>query len=695
MSSRLLIHQRVFTSVACLGLMLVFLATAAGGAFGQIVLPAASDVNTIAGDGSLGYSGNGGAATSAELDYPVAGAVDSNGNVYVADDQVCVIREVTGSNGNINTVAGNGTCGYSGDGGAATSAELHFPNGIAVDSAGNLYIADTSNNRIRKVTASTGDISTFAGDGTAGYSGDGGSASSAELNGPSGVAVDFGGNVYIADAGNYRIRKVTASTGDISTVAGDGTEGTSGDGGSATSAELTALSGVTVDSGGNLYIAGYEPFRSCRLCVMEYLDSAVREVVASTGTINTFAGDYSEGYSGDGGSATSAELNGPSGLAVDPGGNVYIADMGNNVIREVTASTGVINTIAGEGTAGYSGDGGLATSAEFDEPDAVAVDAAGNIYIADQYNERLRTVAAGSSLPAPPSGATNYASLECWGLSGYPGSQNYTSYPKWGWQNYSGNGTCADGNDQTGSVGNGGTFSCNQQTAVAETSACGSLETLNGPPNTGTTELNVLDQLSVCGYGTGTDCPSTIEAMEDTLQFVVPQETAQTYQGLEFDPDVTWSNGTTNYSYKISVSCEFHPTDDSNNPDGNPEWEYWDSSANTWKPFENLGLSSYIPCGVGKGRHSLQLYATLDTTSNTYYYEEMIVDNQILFNQTLGPVTACDTSNLSGPCPGYSQYIGVEQQIDNNTATSATPVCNPSSSTTMCAYYDHYELSVW
>ena len=211
---------------------------------------------------------------------------------------------------------------YAGDGGTATSVELFSPLGVTVDASGNIYIADSGNNRIRKVTASTGIITTVAGNGTGGYSGDSGVATRAELNSPSGVAVDASGNIYIVDSGNNRIRKVTASTGVITTMAGNGTGG----------------------------------------------------------------------YSGDNGVATSAELNSPYGVAVDASGNIYIADTNNLVIRTVTASTGIITTVAGNGTAGSSGDGGAATSAELSYPTAVVVDSPGNVYIADYNNNKVRTV---------------------------------------------------------------------------------------------------------------------------------------------------------------------------------------------------------------------------------------------------------------------------------------------------------------
>ncbi len=345
-----------------------------------IALPGTGIINTVAGSGTYGYSGDNGQATSAALGVIYSGvAFDAVGNIYIADSGNNRIRKVTASTGIITTVAGNGTSGYSGDGGQATSAMLSGPEGLALDSAGNIYIADTGNNRIRKVTASTGIITTVAGNGASGYSGDGGQATSASLYYPYSVAFDAAGNLYIADEQNHRIRKVTASTGVITTVAGNGTAGYSGDGGQATSAELNFRWGLALDSAGNLYIA-------------DCMNNRIRKVTASTGIITTMAGNGTAGYSGDGGQATSAELYYPAGLALDSAGNLYIADDTNNRIRRVTASAGIITTVAGNGTAGYSGDGGQATSAELYYPSGLALDSAGNIYIADTMNHRIRVV---------------------------------------------------------------------------------------------------------------------------------------------------------------------------------------------------------------------------------------------------------------------------------------------------------------
>jgi hypothetical protein len=348
-------------------------------------LTPSGNISTIAGTGSYGYSGDGGPATSAKLYFPFATAVDSSGNIYIADTDNNRIREVVASTGNIITVAGNGTGGYSGDNGPATSAEISHPYGVAVDSSGNIYFSDYSNARIREVVKATGNIITLAGNGTFAFSGDGGPATSAEINYPEGIAVDSSGNVFFSDEGNERIREIVKATGIITTVAGIGLGGYSGDGGQATSAEVFEPNGVAVDSSGNLFIA-------------DYGNNRIREVANATGIITTVAGTGTSGYSGDGGAATSAKLDYPNGVAVDSSGDIYIADTSNYRIREVAKATGIITTIAGNGTYGYSGDGGPATSAELSDPYGLAVDANGDVFIADSFNERIREVVSNAAL---------------------------------------------------------------------------------------------------------------------------------------------------------------------------------------------------------------------------------------------------------------------------------------------------------
>ncbi|MBZ5617725.1 MAG: hypothetical protein LAQ69_03160 [Acidobacteriia bacterium] len=339
----------------------------------------------VAGYGIGGYSGDGGAATSAQLSHPSGLAVDSNGNLFIADRINYRIRKVSTS-GVITTVAGNGKGTYlsdcsssryaapAADAGPATSAQLRYPLGVAVDRDGNLFIADAFDNRIRKVSPS-GIITTVAGTGSCGFSGDGGPATGAQLYSPVAVAADSTGNLWIADLGNQRIRKVSAG-GIITTVAGDGTPGISGDGGPANKAQLSRLEcdnticgGVAVDNHGNLFIADTGSSRIRR--------------VSPGGIITTVAGNGEEGFSGDGGQATSAQLSIPRGVAVDIADNLFIAEDGR--IRKVSPD-GTITTVAG-GAAfdfrGPSGDGGLATSARLSWPVGVAVDSAGNLLIAD------------------------------------------------------------------------------------------------------------------------------------------------------------------------------------------------------------------------------------------------------------------------------------------------------------------------
>lgn len=332
---------------------------------GRVPTTAAGQVATV------GYSGDGGAAVNATLAHPGAVAYDASGNIYIADTNNHVIREITKSTGAIMTVAGDGTPGFSGDGSAATSAQLDTPTGVAVDSSGNLYIADTHNQRIRKVSAGT--ITTIAGNGTAGYSGDGASATAAELNMPASIAAGTDGALYIADTGNQRIRKVSAGT--ITTAAGTGEQGYAGDGGAATAALLDTPIAIAVDAGNNLYIADRHNQR-------------VREVLAS-GTINTLAGSgtpiFGGGYSGDGASAALASLSSPTGVSLDGNGNIYIADTNNQRLRQVSNST--IATIFGDGTQDPS---------TLNAPSGVASDAIGDLSLADTLNQRLLSL----TLPA-------------------------------------------------------------------------------------------------------------------------------------------------------------------------------------------------------------------------------------------------------------------------------------------------------
>ena len=333
-------------------------------------------INTFAGSSGTGSFGDGGAATLARLLTPSGVAVDGTGNVYIADQNNKVIRKVDIA-GIITTFAGNTIAGYSGDGGMATDAQLYYPTGVTVDQMGNVFIADEFNNVIRKVTPD-GRISTCAGNNTIGYSGDGGPATSAQFWHPADVGVDSIGNIYIAEEDNSVIRKVNTS-GIISTIAGiGGVPGYSGDGGPGTNAKLNFPQGIAVDKAGNVYVA-------------DFYNSRIRRIDAATGKISTIAGNGGGGFSGDGGFATNAQLYDAAAVAIDKQGNVYISDYYNSRIRKVYAN-GLINTIAGSDTAGFSGDGGAATMAQINYPEGVAVNDSGVVYIADYNNARVRIV---------------------------------------------------------------------------------------------------------------------------------------------------------------------------------------------------------------------------------------------------------------------------------------------------------------
>jgi hypothetical protein len=354
------------------------------------------NIQTIAGNGTAGAIGDNGPATSAEINGPTSVFVTGTfsggtptGKLYIADTNNHEIRLVIASLPanlqQITRIAGNGLAGFTGDGGPATVAELFSPRGIFVDSSQNFFIADTGNSFVREVAAATGDILLYAGNGTLGFSGDSATATNASLNSPAGVASDGAGNIFIADTANNVIRQVVVSTGLIQTVAGRGGAACnfSGNGGSATNALLCSPAGVFVDGFGNIFIA-------------DTGNHVVREVLFVNGTIQTVAGIGTPGFSGDTGFATQAQLHSPTGIFVDNAGNIFIADTGNHCIREVVAATNKIRTVAGIGTsAGFSGDGAAATSAQLSSPAGVNVDGFGNIFVADTGNNVIREVAGG------------------------------------------------------------------------------------------------------------------------------------------------------------------------------------------------------------------------------------------------------------------------------------------------------------
>ena len=329
-------------------------------------------IETIAGSSVIGYSGDGGPLADALFSRPDKAIFDHSGNLYIVEENNYVVRKVSTS-GIITTIAGNGTHGYSGDRGQATNAQLHQPTDIIFDKKGNLFISEFG--AIRKVTT-TGIISTIAGTGVNGYSGDGGPATNAQMYDPLGLVFDKNGNLFFSDEGSHCIRKID-TFGTITTIAGNGTNGFSADGTPATAALLHIVGYMTISPAGELYLSCY--------------DQRVRKIDAS-GIITTVAGTGANSYTGDGGQATNATLMEPIAVMFDAAGNLYISDDMAYVIRKVTPD-GIITTIAGNGTGGFSGDGGPATSAELGfSLNCSAIDAYGNLYIGDPNNNRIRRI---------------------------------------------------------------------------------------------------------------------------------------------------------------------------------------------------------------------------------------------------------------------------------------------------------------
>jgi sugar lactone lactonase YvrE len=352
-------------------------------------------ISTVAGNGSQSFTGDGGLASAATLNHPIAVSKDGYGNVYIADHLNHAVRKVNASDGKISTIAGIGNPGYTGDGGLATAAYLNNPSGIAIDAANNIYIVDQANHAVRKINASDGKINTIAGTIlNAGFSGDGTTANAAKLNSPLDIALDASGNIYVMDAFNWRIRKVDATTGIISTVAGNGSAGNTGDGALAINASIRP-GRIAVDGAGNIWIT-------------DNSQHTIRKITAATGIISTIAGKGNAGYNGEEVLATNAFLSGPIGVATDAGGNIYISEVGipygggtvykHTRVRKISSVDGKIKTVAGSGgsmmqnLSGYSGDGPHATAYLLYFPSGIYVDTNNNLYIADMWNNRVRMV---------------------------------------------------------------------------------------------------------------------------------------------------------------------------------------------------------------------------------------------------------------------------------------------------------------
>jgi hypothetical protein len=332
-------------------------------------------ISSLAGNGTDAYGGDGGPATAAQLSDPQAVAVNAAGDLFIADDLNCRIRKIDHRTKLASTVAGTGVCAFGGDGGPAVRAQLNRPRAVAFDRGGNLFIADTNNLRVREVAVRTGRISTIAGTGALGPAGDGSPATQAALDFPYGIAVN--GDVAISQFRSHTVRVVDGRTHLIRTVAGTGQQSPLGDGGAATKAGLSWPRAVAYGPAGDLYIADTGHFR-------------VRRVDARTGSIVTVAGNGTRGFSGDGGSATAASLGSLTGLTIGPGASIYLSDGGNHRIRRVRA--GVITTIAGDGSGAFSGDGGEALEAGITDPQGLAFDATGWLHVCDAGSGRVRVI---------------------------------------------------------------------------------------------------------------------------------------------------------------------------------------------------------------------------------------------------------------------------------------------------------------
>ena len=365
-----------------------------------VTIATGQTITSFAGNGTAGYSGDNIPATQAQINRVVGLAADAAGNIYMAEELNNRVRKVD-TNGVITTIAGTGTAGFSGDQGPAQLAQLSGPLGVCVSSSGDIFINDQGNKRIRKISAA-GLISTYAGNGASGNSGDGSPATQASFTIPIRCAVDANSNLFIVDQGAHVIRKVDTS-GTITRFAGNGSQGFSGDSGPALAASMNNPTALAFDPSGNLYVT-------------DQLNQRIR-MIDTTGKITTVAGNGNIGFSGDGSTATTASLNYPGGIVTDSSGSLYIVDTVNNRIRKV--SGGTITTIAGTGSLGFAGDNGPALQAQFSNPFAVTIDQSGSLYVGDVGNNRVRKITNAAVTGAPTitaAGVTNAASFQS-GLS--------------------------------------------------------------------------------------------------------------------------------------------------------------------------------------------------------------------------------------------------------------------------------------
>jgi DNA-binding beta-propeller fold protein YncE len=333
-------------------------------------------ISTVAGTGVQGYAGDGGPATQALLNNPFDLAFDPAGNLCFSDTYNHCIRRIDARSGVITTIAGTGEEGFSGDGGPATSARMNQPYGMVIDRTGNVYVADRLNGRVRRIDGASGVITTLAGDGSAKYSGDGGASAHAGLAEPNGLALDRAHrNLFITDVADHRVRVIDLASGVITTFAGTGNARHAGDGGPAAAADVFGARAVALAPDDSLYI-------------MERQGSSIRRV--RNGIIETVAGTGARGYGGDGHDARHAVFNAPKEMAVDPAGNLFVVDTENHVIRLIDTQSWIVTTIAGNGEAGPGGDGGPAHLASLARPHGAVVGADGAVYIGDSENHRVR-----------------------------------------------------------------------------------------------------------------------------------------------------------------------------------------------------------------------------------------------------------------------------------------------------------------